>query len=224
MKKITFLISFYLILGSLTACSNDVASIVQPDDNNVQTLSTVSAGNKSDILIKQMVDKRFTFADKNKDKKLVFNEFKGLESEHDDIRKKSFDLEDTNKDGIITYDEFVKAELPGIKSSIKQIFSMMDNNKNGFIDQGEELDTGIYMDQTGAADAGQKITTEEIKKEYIAADLNKDNKLTFEEYLSVEMKYILMASVDPYKNSFNSKVNPVSINRFINNAQKAIKR
>lgn len=199
MRKIAYLLSCFFMVANISACSSgsdDLASI-NPVENE-QITQTLSAKADADVLVKKMVDKRFTFADKNKDKKLVFNEFKGLESENADIMKKRFDKVDTDKNATVTYEEFVKSDTVVIKDTLKQIFSMMDQNRNSSID-GSELDMAVEMAYQTAVDAGNKVTMEQVRKDYLSNDANKDKKLSFEEYQLGELKYMLMASVDPYQ-------------------------
>lgn len=221
MKKIISLASCSLLL-SLAACgSNTEITAIQPVEN---LQSFAAPANPAKDLIQQMIDKRFTFADKNKDKKLVFNEFKGLESEHEDVMKEMFDSVDTDKNGTVTYQEFVKAETAGISASLKQMFNMMDRNANDLLDAGSELDMTVEVAAGMANDAGNKITQAQVKKDYLSYDTNKDGKLSYVEFQSPEMKYILMAPVDPYKNSTKKAINPVSINRVINSIKTALKK
>ncbi len=221
MKKIVSFISGSFLLLSLTSCASD--NLIANDLQTEQVAQSFAVKPNADALIKKMVDKRFAFADKNKDKKLVFNEFKGLESEHEDVMKKMFDQVDTNKDAIVTYDEFLASDTAGIKSTLNQMFRMLDRNRNSFIDQNEELDMVVEVAHGMAAGSGHNVTPEQVKKDFMSYDTDKDGKLNFEEYQSPEMKYILMAPVDPYKNSSKS-VHPVSLNRFINDIKNITKK
>lgn len=203
MKKLTYLILCSLLLNALTSCSSQDDSFINSVNpiEAIQQNTQVSSAKAStaDSLIKQMVDKRFTFVDKNKDKKLIFSEFKGLESEHEDVMKQMFDSVDTDKNGIVTYSEFTKSDTAGIKSTLKQMFGMYDQNRNSLIDA-DELDMVVEIASEIAADSGKKITLEQIRKDYLGYDNNNDGKLSFDEYQSPEIKYMLMAPVDPYKN------------------------
>lgn len=199
MKKIAYLLSCFFMVANIAACNsisdNDLA--ISPIENE-QVTQTLSAKTDADVLIKKMVDKRFSFADKNKDKKLVFNEFKGLESENADVMKKRFDQVDTDKNAVVTYEEFVKSDTVVIKDTLKQLFIMMDQNRNSSIDD-TELDMAVEMAYQTAVDAGNKVTMDQVRKDYLSNDANKDKKLSLEEYQLGELKYMLMASVDPYK-------------------------
>lgn len=225
MKKFTYLLLSSLVFTNLLSCTSDSELIISNQMEtlpNVQTLATKNP--KADELVKKMVDKRFNFADKNKDKNLVFNEFKGLESENADIMKKRFDKVDSNKDSIISYEEFVKADTSVIKATVKQLFAMLDQNRNTFIEANEELDMVVEIDYQSAVDGGNKVTIEQVKKDYLACDLDKDNKLSLDEYQMGALKYMIMSEVDPYKNSIKKAINPVSMDRFVKAVSNGLKK
>lgn len=211
-------------MTGLFSCASETTMIDNLNQIQDQNVGALAAKPNADALIKKMVDKRFTFADKNKDKKLVFNEFKGLESEHEDVMQKMFDSVDTNKDKIVSYEEFVKADSEGINSTLNQMFAMLDSNRNKLIENNGELDMVAEVAHGMATDAGKKITLEEVKKDYLSYDADKDGNLNLEEYKSPELKYILMMPVDPYSNSLKAKANPVSMNRFVNAIKAKIKK
>ena len=225
MKKFTYLLLSSLVFTNLLSCASDSELIISNQMEalpNVQTLATKNP--KADELVKKMVDKRFNFADKNKDKNLVFNEFKGLESENADIMKKRFDKVDSNKDTSISYEEFVKADTSIIKATVKQLFAMLDQNRNTFIEANEELDMVVEIDYQSAVDGGNKVTMAQVKKDYLACDLDKDNKLSLDEYQMGALKYMLMSEVDPYKNSMKKAINPVSMDRFVKAVSNGLKK
>lgn len=208
----------------LFSCASETTMVDNLNQIQDQNVGALAAKPSSDALLKKMIDKRFTFADKNKDKKLVFNEFKGLESEHEDVMQKMFNEVDTNKDKIVSYDEFVKADSEGISSTLAQMFAMLDSNRNKLIENNGELDMVAEIAHEVATGAGKKITLEEVKKDYLSYDADKNGGLSLEEYKSPELKYILMAPVDPYSNNIKTKANPVSMNRFVNDVKAKIKK
>lgn len=196
---------------SLAACSNEVNSI-DPSllQNNSSVISSASkATNDTDSLVKQIVDKKFKFADKNKDNSLNTTEFRTLESEHDDVMLKLFKKTDTNKDGKVSYEEFSKPYTESIKSSTDMIFSSMDNlgNKNSFIDTAEEFENVIYV----AKGEDSKISDADVKKEFLKYDANKDKKLSFEEFEYPMLSFLLKANPDPY--AHNSIKNSTKTNK-----------
>ncbi|MFN8671672.1 MAG: EF-hand domain-containing protein [Candidatus Sericytochromatia bacterium] len=222
MKNLKFsLLSLGLIFSF--ACSNSNTDIIA-ETQNVDALASKPT---AESLIKKLVDKRFTFADKNKDKTLVFSEFKGLESEHEDVMQKMFKEYDKNKDSKLTYEEFFNTDSEGIKSSLNSMFKMLDQNRNSRIDgtgsASEELNIVVEVAFGTATDAGKKVNIEDVKKDYLSFDKDGDLNLTFDEYQTPELKYILMAPVDPYKNSSNAK-NPVSMKRFSDDLKAKIKK
>lgn len=222
MKKFISLVSVSFFLMSMSACNNnsDMTNLALQEE--VQTFAAAKSDSKD--LIKKLVDRRFTFADKNKDKKLAFDEFKGLESEHEDVMKKMFISYDKSKDNSVSYDEFLATDTANANESLKSMFAMLDQSRNKFIDSGSELDMVVEIAQQEANDSGKKLTMEEVKKDFLSYDANKDGKLTYDEFLAPELKYILMTPVDPYKNSINKKFNGISINMLVNNTKTHLKK
>lgn len=224
MKKTAYSLLFTFICASLFSCSNDI-EMIEPS-LELQSTQAMATKTPTKELIKNYVDKCFSFADKNKDKKLILSEFKTLASEPLEVMQERFILVDANKDKSVNYEEFSKVYSPSITSSMKEIFLMLDSDRNKFLDiENGEVQVAVEMDfDTLHYKEGSKITLEEVKNDYISRDSNKDGKLTFEDYQNVALKYMLMTSVDPYKNSIKNSSNPIFIDDILKNATKKFKK
>ncbi|MFN4150051.1 MAG: hypothetical protein ACK4IX_03830 [Candidatus Sericytochromatia bacterium] len=214
MKKFINLVSSLLCVSLLYSCNNNY-SLQNIDFQQKTELYSSANKNTSNKLIEDLVNKRFIFADINKDKNLIFNEFKTLESESEDVIRKMFNFYDENQDNIVSYDEFFTIDSNNAKNGIQFLFGWLDTNENTFIDFGVELDRVIKISKKEANDNGFKLTEEEVKKDFIDSDKNKDEKLDFEEFSLVELKYIVMIPK-------NDSKNVPSINKLLNNAKKYI--
>lgn len=224
MKKTVYTLLFPFIFASLASCSSDIEMIESPLE--LQSTQVMATKNTNKELIKNYVDKCFSFADKNKDKKLTLTEFQTLASEPLEVMQERFILVDSNKDKSVNYEEFSKVYSPSITSSMKEIYSMLDTNRNKFLDiENGEVQVAVEMDfDTLHYKDGSKITLEEIKDDYTSRDSNKDGKLTFEDYQNVALKYMLMSSVDPYKNSIKNNDKPIFIDDILKNTRKKLKK
>lgn len=193
MKKTAYSLVLPFIFVSLFSCSNDM-EIIEPS-LELQPTQAMSTKNSTKELMKKYIDKSFSFLDKNKDKKLSFTEFKNLIPETSEVMKVYFTKTDLNKDEFISNEEFYKYYSVSMTNSSKEMFSMLDKNKNNFLDiENEEVQVAI--EDTLNNMEGNKITLEEIKNDYISRDSNKDGKLTFEDYQNVALKYMLIAYIE----------------------------
>jgi Ca2+-binding EF-hand superfamily protein len=211
MKKFVNLISSFCFSILLYSCNNTYSLQNIESQQKTESYSSTTK-NTSNKLIEDLVNKRFIFADINKDKNLTFSEFKTLESESEDVIRKMFNFYDENQDNIVSYDEFFTIDSNNAKNGIQFLFGWLDTNENTLIDFGVELDRVIKISKKEANDNGFKLTEEEVKKDFIDSDQNKDEKLDFEEFSLVELKYIVMIP----KNE--SKIAP-SINKLLNSAK-----
>lgn len=217
MKKLATSLMVSLFISS---CAGETPLITQIESNsNTSDVNTFAKTKNGELntLIQAYTDKRFNFADKNKDKKLIFSEFKGLESEHEDVMQKIFNEYDKNKDKSVSYEEFVNVSNKGTQESLKQLFALSDMNKNNSLEK-SEVEMISEIAQEYAADSGLKKDIKTISNEYMSFDKNKNGKLEYDEYLVPQMRYILLSEVDPYKNGLFSSVKSKitsSIERFI---------
>ncbi|MFN8672469.1 MAG: hypothetical protein U0457_10385 [Candidatus Sericytochromatia bacterium] len=217
MKKSLFILSSLMLFSCST--NNLESPIIQENTEILEAKPT------EESLIKKLVTKRFDFADKNKDKILVFSEFKGLESENEDTMMKLFKEYDKNKDSKLTYEEFFSTDSEGIKSTLSSMFNMLDSNKNSFIDgNNDELDMLIELAFSSLTDSGVKTDLLSVKKYFLSYDDNKDGSLNQKEYLIPELHYILIADVNPYKNSVKSLNKPLSLKSFLEKIKNNIKK
>eukprot|EP00091_Calanus_sinicus_P002782 TRINITY_DN12890_c0_g1_i1.p1 TRINITY_DN12890_c0_g1~~TRINITY_DN12890_c0_g1_i1.p1 ORF type:complete len:156 (-),score=47.93 TRINITY_DN12890_c0_g1_i1:54-521(-) len=131
----------------------------------------------------------FLFFDKNNDGQIDQSELLGMMSRLGvEVSKK--DLEDRmlefdyDKDGIIDFPEFLclmKEVVSDVhdEKRLRETFSMFDADNNGFIDI-DELST--IMEKLG-----QTLNIDQIKEMIMSADMNKDGKISFEEFKKLMM-------------------------------------
>ena len=102
----------------------------------------------------------------------------------DDKSLKDFITSDTNQDGKITFDEFLKMyqfQLEGPSDrELKRTFEAMDQNGDGFLNR-EELKLAVE-------NMNQPVTKDALDKLAMAVDKNKDGKISFKEFVA-GMKY-----------------------------------
>lgn len=210
-KRISFY-SVFLFISLLAACNNTYEVNTMNLQESTQAYSSPVKTTLKDLM-KELVENRFIFADKNKDKNLTFSEFKLLESEPEDVIKKMFDFYDENQDNIVSYNEFSDTDLANAKNGVEFLFGWLDTDGNTFIDFGVELDRVVKISKKEANDNGVKLTEEEVKKDFTDSDQNKDKKLNLEEFSLAELKYIVMI---PEKESKRAP----SLVKFLNNVKK----
>ncbi|MFN4150786.1 MAG: EF-hand domain-containing protein [Candidatus Sericytochromatia bacterium] len=191
MKKALILLSLSMFFG----CAQQ--EFIEPSIEQVDALAVKPTESQKTKLMKSIVDKKFTFLDKNKDKNLNRAEYDKVESEHDDVIDEMFKENDLNKDGKVSYDEFSKLYLNAIDNSMKQGFAMTSrmSTKNDLIDTKEEYDILIEMSQS-LSNYAMKI--EDIQKEFEKYDEGKDKVFNYAEQEIPSLKFILMMNPDPY--------------------------
>lgn len=170
---------------------------IEPNIEQVDALAVKPTESQKTKLMKSIVDKKFTFLDKNKDKNLNRAEYDKVESEHDDVIDEMFKENDLNKDGKVSYEEFSKLYLNAIDNTMKQSFTMISrmSTKNDLIDTKEEYDILIDMSQS-LSNSGMSV--EDIQKEFEKYDEGKDKVFNYAEQEIPSLKFILMMNPDPY--------------------------
>merc|ERR1712126_786122 len=113
-------------------------------------------------------------------------------------KKKAFDKMDLNGDGMLTLDELQKF--------LTKMFYAADVNKNGEIDWEEYIQihsvfgSGLKKKQLEARfnyldlDGNKKITLSELievaKRDFAQGDLNRDGKITLDEFMEFKPSYL----------------------------------
>lgn len=191
MKKTLILLSLSMFFG----CAQQ--EFIEPNIEQVDALAVKPTESQKTKLMKSIVDKKFTFLDKNKDKNLNRAEYDKVESEHDDVIDEMFKENDLNKDGKVSYEEFSKLYLNAIDNTMKQSFTMISrmSTKNDLIDTKEEYDILIDMSQS-LSNSGMSV--EDIQKEFEKYDEGKDKVFNYAEQEIPSLKFILMMNPDPY--------------------------
>lgn len=191
MKKVLILLSLSMFFG----CAQQ--EFIEPNLEQVDALAVKPTESQKTKLMKSIVDKKFTFLDKNKDKNLNRAEYDKVESEHDDVIDQMFKENDLNKDGKVSYDEFSKIYLNAIENTIKQSFNMISrmSTKNDLIDTKEEYDILIDMSQS-LSNSGMSV--EDVQKEFEKYDEGKDKVFNYAEQEIPSLKFVLMMNPDPY--------------------------
>jgi hypothetical protein len=190
-KKTLILLSLSMFFG----CAQQ--EFIEPNIEQVDALAVKPTESQKTKLMKSIVDKKFTFLDKNKDKNLNRAEYDKVESEHDDVIDEMFKENDLNKDGKVSYEEFSKLYLNAIDNTMKQSFTMISrmSTKNDLIDTKEEYDILIDMSQS-LSNSGMSV--EDIQKEFEKYDEGKDKVFNYAEQEIPSLKFILMMNPDPY--------------------------
>lgn len=175
----------------------------EPNFDQIEALATKPTVSQKNKLVKSIVDKKFTFLDKNKDKNLTRQEYDKVESEPDDIIDEMFKENDLDKNGKVSYDEFSKLYSEAVDNTLKQGFSMLArlSNQNNLIDTQEEYDILMESNQSLASDSGSKMTLEDVKKEFDKFDEGKDKVFSYDEQEIPSLKFLLMMNPDPYNSS-----------------------
>lgn len=175
----------------------------EPNFDQIEALATKPTVSQKTKLVKSIVDKKFTFLDKNKDKNLTRQEYDKVESEPDDIINEMFKENDLDKNGKVSYDEFSKLYSEAVDNTLKQGFSMLArlSNQNNLIDTQEEYDILMESNQSLASDSGSKMTLEDVKKEFDKFDEGKDKVFSYDEQEIPSLKFLLMMNPDPYNSS-----------------------
>lgn len=175
----------------------------EPNFEQIEALATKPTVSQKTKLVKSIVDKKFTFLDKNKDKNLTRQEYDKVESEPDDIIDEMFKENDLDKNGKVSYDEFSKLYSEAVDNTSKQGFSMLArlSNQNNLIDTQEEYDILMESNQSLASDSGSKMTLEDVKKEFDKFDEGKDKVFSYDEQEIPSLKFLLMMNPDPYNSS-----------------------
>jgi len=93
---------------------------------------------------------------------------------------------DLNGDGTIDFKEFInmmrrKSADQDQTEDLKEAFKIFDKNKNGFIEM-KEL-------RTVTMTLGEKLTEEEFQEFWQEADVNRDGKLDYMEFVEMIRKY-----------------------------------
>lgn len=191
MKKVLILLSLSMFFG----CAQQ--EFIEPSLEQINALAVKPTESQKTKLMKSIVDKKFTFLDKNKDKNLNRTEYDKIESEHDDVIDEMFKENDLNKDGKVSYEEFSKLYLNAIENTIKQSFTMISrmSTKNDLIDTKEEYDILIDMSQS-LSNSGMSL--EDVQKEFEKYDEGKDKVFNYAEQEIPSLKFVLMMNPDPY--------------------------
>lgn len=191
MKKVLILLSLSMFFG----CAQQ--EFIEPSLEQIDALAVKPTESQKTKLMKSIVDKKFTFLDKNKDKNLNRAEYDKVESEHDDVIDEMFKENDLNKDGKVSYEEFSKLYLNAIENTIKQSFTMISrmSTKNDLIDTKEEYDILIDMSQS-LSNSGMSV--EDVQKEFEKYDEGKDKVFNYSEQEIPSLKFVLMMNPDPY--------------------------